>query len=57
MLDPAFTRYDRRILYSSYDVTEQIQQGENALGVMLGNGWYNVQTRATWNFDQASLER
>ncbi len=53
VLDPAFTRYDRRILYSSYDVTEQIQQGENALGVMLGNGWYNVQTRATWNFDQA----
>jgi alpha-L-rhamnosidase len=53
VLDPAFTRYDRRILYSTYDVTEQVTQGENALGVMLGNGWYNMHTRATWNFDQA----
>ena len=53
VLDPAFTRYDRRVLYSAYDVTDQIRQGRNALGVTLGNGWYNMHTRATWDFDQA----
>jgi alpha-L-rhamnosidase len=53
VLDPAFTRYDRRALYVAHDVTEQIAQGDNAVGVMLGNGWYNMHTRATWNFDQA----
>jgi hypothetical protein len=26
---------------------------ENVLAVMLGNGWYNMHTRATWNFDRA----
>lgn len=53
VLDPAFTRYDRRVLYSTYDVTDHVRQGGNALGMMLGNGWYNMHTRATWDFDQA----
>ena len=41
VLHPGWTQYAKRILYSTYDVTKQIKQGENALGVMLGNGWYN----------------
>ncbi len=53
VLDPAFTRYDRRVLYTTYDVTDQLQKGWNALGVILGNGWYNMHTRAVWNFDKA----
>jgi len=53
VLDPAFTRYDKRVLYVTHDVTKQIRQGKNAFGVMLGNGWYNVHTRAVWKFDQA----
>jgi alpha-L-rhamnosidase len=52
-LDPAFTRYDRRTLYLSYDVTHLIQSGSNALGVILGNGWYNHQSTAVWYFDKA----
>ncbi|QNN24933.1 family 78 glycoside hydrolase catalytic domain [Planctomycetales bacterium ZRK34] len=52
-LDPAFTRFDRRTLYVTHDVTDQIHKGANALGVMLGNGWQNMHTRATWDFDQA----
>jgi alpha-L-rhamnosidase len=52
-LDPAFTDYDHRALYTCYDVAEELKQGHNALGVMLGNGWYNMHTRATWNFDRA----
>jgi alpha-L-rhamnosidase len=52
-LDPAFTRYDRRTLYLSHDVTSQIQPGENTIGVILGNGWYNLQSTAVWFFDKA----
>ncbi|WP_051292842.1 alpha-L-rhamnosidase [Olivibacter sitiensis] len=52
-LDPAYTRFDRRNLYVSYDVTKQLKQGENAIGVLLGNGWYNHQSTAVWFFDKA----
>ena len=41
VLAPAPTDYRRRVLYNSYDVTEQLQQGQaNAIGVTLGNGRY-----------------
>jgi alpha-L-rhamnosidase len=53
VLDPAFTRYDKRVLYVTYDVTENLKRGENALGVVLGNGFYNSQTKAAWQFDKA----
>ncbi|MBO4340398.1 MAG: family 78 glycoside hydrolase catalytic domain [Bacteroidales bacterium] len=53
VLEPAFTRYDRRILYSTYDVTDMLRDGVNAVGVELGNGWYNHQPVTTWHFDNA----
>jgi alpha-L-rhamnosidase len=53
VLNPAFTDYEKRYLYVTYDLTDRIQQGQNALGVMLGNGWFNMHTRATWNFDRS----
>lgn len=52
-LDPMYTRFDRRNLYVTYDVTEQLQNGKNAIGVLLGNGWYNHQSKAVWDFDRA----
>lgn len=52
-LDPMYTRFDRRTLYVTYDVTSQLKQGANAIGVMLGNGWYNHQSTAVWYFDKA----
>ncbi|KEQ28100.1 alpha-rhamnosidase [Pedobacter antarcticus 4BY] len=52
-LDPMYTRFDRRNLYVSYDVTPQVKNGDNAIGVLLGNGWYNHQSLAVWNFDKA----
>ncbi|TWR31120.1 Bacterial alpha-L-rhamnosidase [Mucilaginibacter pallidiroseus] len=52
-LDPMYTRFDRRNLYVTYDVTNQLQNGDNAIGVVLGNGWYNHQSLAVWNFDRA----
>lgn len=39
MLEPGWTDYNRRVLYSVYDVTENIQKGANLISVMLGEGW------------------
>jgi alpha-L-rhamnosidase len=52
-LDPMYTRFDRRTLYVTYDVTSLINAPTVALGVLLGNGWYNHQSTAVWYFDQA----
>jgi len=40
VLDPAAADYDKRIFYVTHDVTDRLQQGDNAVGVMLGNGWF-----------------
>lgn len=52
-LDPMYTRYDRRNLYVTYDVTGYLQDNTNAIGVLLGNGWYNHQSTAVWDFHKA----
>src|SRR5690606_34989867 len=52
-LDPMYTRFDRRTLYVTHDVTNLLTNGANAIGVLLGNGWYNHQSTAVWNFHNA----
>lgn len=52
-LDPAFTRFDETILYTTWDITSQLREGTNACGVLLGNGWYNHQPVAAWDFHTA----
>ncbi len=52
VLDPGWTNYGKRTLYSSYDLTGQLQQGANVMSVMLGNGWYNpmpIRHFGRWN--------
>lgn len=41
ILDPAQTNYEQYALYSTFDVTPLLQKGNNCIGVMLGDGWYN----------------
>lgn len=41
-LDPGWTNYDRAAQYVTFDVTNNLTTGTNALGVMLGNGFYHV---------------
>ncbi|MBI5690177.1 MAG: family 78 glycoside hydrolase catalytic domain [Verrucomicrobia bacterium] len=53
VLDPSPTKFDRRVLYSTYDLTGRIQPGENTLRVLVGHGWYDVRSVAVWNFDNA----
>lgn len=53
VLDPAYTRFDRRILYVAHDITASLSTGENVVAIQLGNGWYNHQSTAVWNFHEA----
>lgn len=39
-LTPGWTSYKTRLQYQTYDVTGMLQQGKNAVGVSVGNGWY-----------------
>jgi hypothetical protein len=41
-LDPGWTKYDKQAQYVTFDVTNLVKSGPNALGVMLGNGFYYV---------------
>lgn len=61
VLAPAVTNYDirplkhllypyddqstQRVFYNSFDVTKTITQNNNAIGILLGNGWYNQRDR------------
>lgn len=39
-LEPGWTDYRKRVLYSVYDVTGLLHEGENAVGIELGEGWH-----------------
>lgn len=41
-LTPGWTHYDKTVLYNTYDLTSWVKEGTNVLGVVLGNGFYNV---------------
>ena len=40
LLTPDWTDYRKRVLYQTYDITKSIARGNNAIGVILGDGWY-----------------
>ena len=39
---PGWTNYRASVLYDTYDVSSLLRQGPNAIGVLLGNGFFNV---------------
>lgn len=41
-LAPSWTDYDKTVLYNTYNVTPMLQEGENVLGAIVGNGFYNI---------------
>ena len=41
VLDPGFTAYRKQVFYVTHDITALIKPGNNLVGIMLGNGWYN----------------
>ena len=52
-LDPSYTAFDKRVYYVVHDVTDLIKNGENAISSVLGNGWFNEQSVAVWDFHKA----
>jgi alpha-L-rhamnosidase len=46
LLAPGWTDFHKRVLYQTYDVSTLVKPGANALGVMLGGGWYS--SPMTW---------
>jgi len=50
LLDPGWTTYSERVLYSTFDVSGQIRLGNNAIAVILGNGWYNPLPLKMWGW-------
>jgi len=41
-LAPGWTNYDKVCLYNTYDVTQYLKSGKNTIGVIVGNGFYNI---------------
>ncbi len=37
---PGWTNYSQRLQYQVYDITDQVKEGRNAIGAILGDGWY-----------------
>jgi alpha-L-rhamnosidase len=40
VLAPGWTVYDQRLRYQTFDVTEMLNEGRNAIGALLGDGWF-----------------
>jgi alpha-L-rhamnosidase len=53
VIHPAFTKYDSTCLYTTYDLTAHLHAGDNAIGVVLGNGMYHIDQRNAWDFEKA----
>lgn len=45
VLAPGWSKYNRTCLYETHDITDLVQQGQNAIGVALGNGMYHTERR------------
>ena len=49
LLAPGWSKYDKTCLYDTFDLTSYLANGTNAIGVMLGNGMYNVQPTSRYS--------
>ncbi len=57
---PGWTSYDTRLQYQTYDVTGILEQGNNALGIILGDGWFRgnlgwIDNRNIWGRELAAI--
>ncbi|MDP6719622.1 MAG: alpha-L-rhamnosidase N-terminal domain-containing protein, partial [Pirellulaceae bacterium] len=48
VLSPNLTDYSKEVSYRTYDVTSYLKSGANAVGIMLGNGWYSASSILAW---------
>ncbi|MCX6903436.1 MAG: family 78 glycoside hydrolase catalytic domain [Verrucomicrobia bacterium] len=40
VFNPSWTDYNKRVQYHTYNITGLLRSGDNALGIILGDGWY-----------------
>lgn len=40
VLTPGWTSYNKRLQYQTFDITALLSKGNNAIGAVLGDGWY-----------------
>lgn len=51
--NPGITQYNKTHLYQTFDVTEYVHSGRNALGALMAEGWWSggaTFTGDNWNF-------
>ena len=53
VLHPAFTKYDARVLYTVHDITKYLVPGDNAIGIVVGTGWYDHHAQDVWKLHAA----
>lgn len=53
-LTPYISNPDDILYYDCYDLREDLQLGENVLGIVLGNGFMNPFGGAVWDFDKVA---
>ena len=51
LFTPGWTSYKHRLQYQTYDVAPLLAKGENAIGIMLGDGWYRGQFGFSGNWN------
>ncbi|AWB92107.1 alpha-L-rhamnosidase [Aeromicrobium chenweiae] len=51
VLSPGFTDYDDRVQYAATDVTKQLHEGRNALGMELGRGFFGMTGGNVWRWE------
>lgn len=54
-LAPYISNPDDICYYDTYDVREYLNEGENVIGIILGNGFMNCFGGAVWDFDKAAF--
>jgi len=57
VLSPGLSDYSREIQYCTYDVTTLLKQGKNAIGMMLGNGWFSAANILSWEKEGGWADR
>jgi len=48
LLTPGWSKYNKTCLYDMDDVTSSLQTGKNCVGILLGNGMYNVKANGRY---------
>lgn len=55
LFTPGWTSYDKRIQYQTYDITDLLKTGGNAVGAVIGSGWYRFKGRRLYGDHLALL--